>query len=171
VSIMRPVAEMDAGPVCLQRSLPIAPDDDYGSLSRRLSEMGGALLVEALDDQPDCRDQPDQGVTIAPKIAPEDRRLDPAHSAHELERRVRALHPHIGAFVELPGGERLGVLRAIPAVGAQLEPGELAADDDRLLFGCCDGALELLEVKPPGGRPMDAGAYLRGHAAKLRGGV
>jgi methionyl-tRNA formyltransferase len=46
-------------------------------------------------------------------------------------------------------------------------PGEFDATDGRLLFGCVDGALELLEVQPPGGRPMDAGAYLRGHAAAL----
>ncbi|MGZ4201581.1 MAG: methionyl-tRNA formyltransferase [Thermoleophilaceae bacterium] len=171
VSIMRPVAELDAGPVCLQRAIPIAPDADYGSLSRRLAELAGELLVEALDEQPDFRAQPEQGVTIAEKIAPEDRRLDPSRSAQELERRVRALHPHIGTFAELPGGERLGVLRATPVVGTQVEPGELAVDDDRLLFGCCDSALELLEVQPAGGRPMDADAYLRGHAAKLRGGV
>jgi len=47
----------------------------------------------------------------------------------------------------------------------------VTAADDKLLFGCADGALELLEVQPAGGRAMDAGAYLRGHAAKLGGGV
>ena len=42
------------------------------------------------------------------------------------------------------------------------DPGELAAADSRLLWGCAGGALELLTVQPPGGRPMDAAAYLRG---------
>jgi methionyl-tRNA formyltransferase len=171
VSIMRPVAEMDAGPVCLQRAIEIRPDDDYGSLSRRLAELGGELLVETLDQSPECRDQPEQGVTIAPKIGPEDRRLDGERSARELERRVRALHPHIGTYVELPGGERVGVLRARVAIGASVPPGELTAEDDHLCFGCSDGALELLAVQPAGGRAMDAAAYLRGHAAKLGGGV
>ena len=50
-------------------------------------------------------------------------------------------------------------------------PGELSVHDGRLVYGCADGALELLEVHPAGGRAMDAGAYLRGHAAKLGGGV
>jgi methionyl-tRNA formyltransferase len=171
VTIMRPVEEMDAGPICLQRSLEIRPDDDYGSLSRRLADLGGELLVEALDDQPEFREQPEQGVTIANKIGPEDRHLDPERSAHELELRVRALSPHIGTYVELPAGERLGVWRAAAAVGTSVNPGEVTAADDRLLFGCADGALELLEVQPAGGRAMDAGAYLRGHAAKLGGGV
>jgi methionyl-tRNA formyltransferase len=171
VTIMRPVAEMDAGPVCLQRSLPLNADDDYGSLSRRLAELGGELLVEALNQPPDCREQPSEGVTIAPKIEAEDRRLDPGRSAAELERRVRALTPHVGAYVELPDGERLGVRRAAAAPGGGVGAGELSVQDGRLLYGCADGALELLDVQPAGGRAMDAAAYLRGHAAKLGGGV
>jgi methionyl-tRNA formyltransferase len=166
VSIMRPTAEMDAGPVCLQRSEPVAPDDSYGSLAPRLARLGGDLLVEALDTRPPFEDQPAGGVTIAEKITAEDRRLDPARSPAELDRRVRALSPHIGAWVELQGEERIGVLRARPAE-AQVEPGRLRDEGGRLLFGCAGGALELLEVKPPGGRAMDAGAWLRGHAGSL----
>ena len=56
-------------------------------------------------------------MTIATKIDPEDRRLDPARGAHELERRVRALSPHVGTYVELPDGERLGVRTARAAIG------------------------------------------------------
>jgi methionyl-tRNA formyltransferase len=171
VTIMRPVEEMDAGPICLQRELPIRPDDDYGSLARKLAELGGELLVEALDKRPEFREQAGDGVTIAPKITPEDRRLDPELSAVELERRVRALTPHVGAFVELRDGERLGVRRAAVAEAGGVAPGELAARDESLLYGTADGALELLEVQPAGGRQMDAAAYLRGHAAKLGGGV
>jgi len=171
VTIMRPVEEMDAGPICLQRELPVRDDDDYGSLSRRLAELGGELLVEALDASPACEPQPDEGVTVAAKIGPEDRRLDPDAPAADLERRVRALTPHVGAYIELPDGERLGVRRAKAAAGAALPPGELAANEGRLLYGTADGALELLEVQPAGGRAMDAEAYLRGHAAKLGGGV
>jgi methionyl-tRNA formyltransferase len=170
VTIMRPVAELDAGPICLQRPLAIAPDDDYGSLGRRLAELGGELLVETLDDSPECHEQPSEGVTIAPKIAPEDRRLDPELSAAQLARRVQALTPHVGTYIELPDGERLGVRRAAAATGGA-GPGEVSVQDGRLLYGTTDGALELLEVQPAGGRAMDAAAYLRGHAAKLGGGV
>jgi methionyl-tRNA formyltransferase len=166
VSIMRPTAEMDAGPVCLQREEPIAPEDDYGSLAPRLAFIGGELLVHALDTQPPFREQPTDGVTIADKISAEDRHLDPARSPVELERRVRALSPHIGAWVELPGEERMGVLRA-RAADDRVEAGRLDARDGRLLYGCDGGALELVEVKPPGGRAMNAGAWLRGHAGRL----
>jgi methionyl-tRNA formyltransferase len=168
VSIMRPVAEMDAGPVCLTRVEPIERDDDYGTLAPRLARLGGELLVEALDTTPPFTDQPAEGVTEAPKITAEDRRLDASLDVGTAWRRVRALNPHVGTYVEPDGGERLGVRCAAPAQTPEPpEPGRLAARDGRLLLGCADGALELLEVQPAGGRPMEAAAYLRGHGAHL----
>ena len=165
VSIMRPIMEMDAGPVCLQRSEPIHPDDNYGTLAPRLARLGGELLVEALDTSPPFVEQPEEGVTIAAKIEAADRALDPSLEAAANERRVRALTPHVGAYVLLPGDERLGVRRAAVSDAPPPPPSELAAEGDRLLYGCVDRALELLEVQPAGGRPMDAAAYLRGHGA------
>jgi methionyl-tRNA formyltransferase len=164
VTIMRPTAEFDAGPICLQRAEPIDPEDNYGTLAPRLAALGGELLIEALDTQPAFREQPEQGVTYAHKIEPEDRRLDAGRPADELERRVRALTPHLGAYLELGDGERLGVCRArLVSGGDDVAPGALTSEDSRLLYGAAQGALELLEVHPPGKRPMSAADWLRGH--------
>jgi methionyl-tRNA formyltransferase len=177
VSIMRLTAGLDSGPVCLTASEPILPEDTYGSLAPRLSKLGGELLVRALEERPPFAEQPDEGlVTYAEKIGPEDRLLDPARPARELERIVRALHPHIGARVALPDGTLLGVHRAAlaqaPAAGEDqgrrvgVDGGEgalgVVTREDRLLLDCASGELELLVVQPPGGRAMDAGAFLRG---------
>jgi methionyl-tRNA formyltransferase len=170
VSIMRPTAELDAGPVGLQRAEPIHADDTYGTLASRLAALGGELLVEALDLQPSFRDQPDTGVTYAEKIGPEDRWLDPELGVDLLERRVRALTPHIGAYLELPWDERLGVTRAALASGGTgPDAGQLAVREGRLLYGASSGALELLEVHPAGKRPMDAEAWIRGYGGRLAG--
>jgi methionyl-tRNA formyltransferase len=167
VTIMRPSAELDAGPICLQRGEAIRPDDDYGSLAERLAALGGELLVESLDVRPPCREQPEAGVTYAHKIEAADRLLDPARPADELERRVRALAPHVGAYVEPAGGERLGVRRAALALAvADVPAGDLAVRDGRLLYGATPGALELIELHPAGGRPMAAGDWLRGRGAE-----
>jgi methionyl-tRNA formyltransferase len=167
VTIMRPTSEFDAGPIGLQRAEPIRADDDYGTLARRLADLGGELLVEALDTELAFHDQPEDGISYAEKVEPEDRRLDPNLMADELERRVRALTPHVGAYVELPGGERLGVVKATLAPESDVERGELAARDGRLLYGSASGALELLEVHPADRRPMDAAAWLRGLGSRL----
>jgi methionyl-tRNA formyltransferase len=170
VTIMRPTADLDAGPLCLQRSDPIRPDDDYGTLAARLAHLGGELLVEVLDLHPACHEQPEDGVTYAERIESADRLLDPACSADELERRVRALTPHIGAYLELPGVDRLGVRRASIAAGVDdVAPGALDVRGSTLLYGAAQGALELLEVQPAGGRPMAAADWLRGHAVEPDG--
>lgn len=177
VSIMRLTAGLDSGPVCLAGVEPILPDDSYGSLAARLQRLGGELLVRALEQRPPFAEQGEDGVTYAEKLSSSDRLLDPARPAVELERVVRALHPHIGARVALADGTLLGVHRAAlsqtpPSAGQATgvgASGEAAASgpgptvrDGRLLLACDPGVLELLVVQPPGGRAMDASAYLRG---------
>jgi methionyl-tRNA formyltransferase len=158
VCIMRLVAELDAGPVCERAAIPIGARDDYGSLASRLAELAARLLLSALDG-PRVYVEQDGPAVYADKLTTEDRLLDPLRSAVELERRVRALHPHIGA--RTPDG--LGVTLARPCAEA-VPAGELALRDGRLLFGAREGSLELLRVQPPGGREMDGAAYARGHA-------
>ena len=85
VTIMRPTAEFDAGPLCLQRAEAIRPDDDYGSLAARLAALGGELLVEALDTQ--------AGVPRAARpggdLRREDRGRRPAARSRPRRRRAR----------------------------------------------------------------------------------
>jgi methionyl-tRNA formyltransferase len=173
VSIMQLTAGLDSGPVCLAASEPIGPQDTYDSLARRLQPLAAQLLLRVLDRKAEGRplpfeEQDEAAATYAEKIAPEDRLLDPSRSAAELERHVRALHPHIGAHLELGDGSLLGVHRAAIAQDRGGSPIGLHADADRLLLQCREGALELLTVQPPGGRAMDAAAYLRGHGLPAR---
>jgi methionyl-tRNA formyltransferase len=161
VSIMRVTAGLDSGPVCLQEPEPIGAEDTYGTLAPRLAELGGELLVTALDDPGDCTEQDESLATYADKIGPEDRRLDPARPARELERVVRALNPHIGAQLALDDGTSLGVIRA-RALAAGPSPGTLELGGERPVVGCVEGALELLVVKPPGRREMSGEEWLRG---------
>jgi methionyl-tRNA formyltransferase len=180
VCVMKVTAGLDSGPVALCEPTPIEPDETFGELSPRLAEIGGELIVEALERRADGElvfsDQDDSAATYAEKVEPADRRLDPARPAEELAATVRALTPHIGAYLELEGGDRLGVRAARPVAdeetgeGAieELGAGELRADGERLLLGTADGALRLEEVQPPSGRPMRAADFLRGHAVPAR---
>ncbi|MGN6215727.1 MAG: methionyl-tRNA formyltransferase [Solirubrobacterales bacterium] len=169
VCVMQVSAGLDSGPVALCEELPLDPKEDFGSLSARLAEAGGELLVRALDllveGALEFSEQDEAGVTYAEKIDPAERRLDPARPAAELAAKVRALNPHVGTYLETGDGERLGVRRARP-VEEEVETGRLVAQYDALLLGCGEGALQLEVVQPPGGKPMPADAYLRGHPLK-----
>jgi methionyl-tRNA formyltransferase len=163
VSIMRVTAGWDSGPVYLQGAEPIQPDDDYGTLAARLETLGAELLVRALDERPTPVEQDEAHVTYASKISARDRALDPTRPPEEEERRVRALRPHIGARVPLPDGSFLGVIAGL-LDGPTRAPagGLLRSEGDRLLLDCHGGALELTQIRPPGGRPMRAAEWLRG---------
>jgi methionyl-tRNA formyltransferase len=173
VCIMRLTAGLDSGPVALRAEVPVG-DEDYGTLAPRLAELGGELLVEALDLLADgtiaFTEQDEAQVTYAEKITADERRLDLSESAADLAAKVRALTPHIGAYLELADGERLGVRKARAVRVGELEQrgatplaaGEVGLDDHRLVVGTGDGELLLEAVQPPGGKAMPVDAYLRG---------
>jgi methionyl-tRNA formyltransferase len=138
VTIIKLVPELDAGPVAAQRAFPVGEEDDFGSIAGRAAELGVELIDEVLPE-PSFTPQPEDGVTYAEKIGPEDRELDWSRPAEELVNRVRALSPHIGARAKLHG-------RPVTIWRARVE----------------DGKLVPVEVQPEGGRRMDYEAFLRG---------
>ena len=95
------------------------------------------------------------------RLEPEDRSEAGYYGKHGWS--VRALTPHVGAYIEIGEENRLGVRRA-RAVDVNVKQGDMKAEWGALLLGCCRGALRLEVVQPPGGKPMAADAYLRGHS-------
>jgi methionyl-tRNA formyltransferase len=173
VTIMRLTAGLDSGPVALAEAVQVYGDDDYASLSARLAETAGELVVRALDQldrgELEFADQNEAQATYAEKISPEERRLDPSRPVEELERKVRALTPHVGAYLELEDGERLGIREAEArrpvGQGPADPPGTLVVEGSELLLVTGDGILQLEVVQPPGKKPMSAADFLRGHDA------
>jgi methionyl-tRNA formyltransferase len=138
VTIIKLVPELDAGPIAAQRAFAVAEDDDYASIAARTAELG-VELVEQVLPEPSFTPQPEEGVTYAEKIGPEDRALDWARPPEELLNRIRALSPHIGARGELQG-------RPATIWRARIE----------------DGKLVPVEVQPDGRRRMSYDEFLRG---------
>jgi len=166
MAIIRLVETLDAGPVALCEELAIDPGEHFDSLAARLAELGGELAVRAIRGHRAGTlcfiEQDEERTTYAAKIDPGERRLDPARSATELSRVVRALNPHIGAYLDLAEGGRLAVVSARP-IEEGVAAGKLQSDGHRLLLGCGAGTLLLEEVRPAGKRAMPAADYLRGH--------
>ena len=166
VSIMQMDAGLDTGPVFVRRAVPIAVDDDAGSLHDKLADLGAEEIVAVLAQLPRgllrAVPQADAGATYAAKIRKEETALDWTRPAAELERAVRAFRPSPGAVTRLDG-EALKVWRARIAAGSGL-PGTLLETAASLLVACGEQALALEEVQRPGGRRMAAHEFLRGHA-------
>jgi methionyl-tRNA formyltransferase len=164
VSLMVLEEGLDTGPVAAGRTVTIGRDETGGELTKRLAALGGQLLVDVLPGWVagaiTATPQPVIGVTHAPKLAKSDLLLDMSLPADELVRRIRALAPSPGARLMVEGvAVRLLAGRRIDR---DLSPGEVAVLDERVLVGTGQGSLELLLVQPPGKRPMDAAAWLRG---------
>ncbi|MGI9018432.1 MAG: methionyl-tRNA formyltransferase, partial [Euzebya sp.] len=174
VDIMRMEAGLDTGPVAIEARVPIAPDDDAGDVFAKLEAAGARILFDSLE-QADAgtlqfEPQPEAGESYAHKITAPDRMLDPNSSARALHDRVRALSPHVGAWL-LVDGERLGIWRTEVVDGVDHpvtgRPGAIWHDQQRLVIGAAEGALEVLELQPPSKRRMASGDWLRGLRAQL----
>jgi len=130
VSIIKLVPELDAGPIAAQRAFPLGEEDDFGTVSARAGELAAELLEEVLPQpQPELTPQPEEGLTYAAKIGPEDRELDWSRPPEELLNQVRALSPHIGARGELHG-RPVTIWRA-RIEGDKLVPVEVQAEGRR----------------------------------------
>jgi methionyl-tRNA formyltransferase len=169
VSTMFMEAGLDTGPILLVERTPVGEDEEGGALLARLAELGAPLLVRTVDALEagtlEPRVQPEEGVSFAPKIGPDDRALDLRRPADELARRVRALAPHIGATAVIDG-QPFKVWGA-RTVSEPVPPG-LSVEAGRLLAGTGRGTLEITRLQPPGKGRMDAASFLRGYRGPLR---
>ena len=173
VTIMRMVAELDAGPMLYQVREPIGADETASELSHRLSEIGAEALVEALalleGDAIEETDQDHARATYAPRITTEDARIDWTQNASEIAARIRGLDEVPGAWTTL-NGERVNLYRPTLAMGASGEPGDVRdvdpGPDGGIFVACGSDAVRIGEVKPAGKRRMSAAEWVRGAGPK-----
>lgn len=163
VTIMQMEAGLDTGPMLLRGSVPINGQTTASSLHDALSALGGALIVQALADQPPATPQPEDGVTYAQKLTREDGRINWQESAIAIDRRIRALTPWPGTFTLLADGMVLKIGAAVPLPQHTHSAKAGTVLDDKLTVACGEGAVQLTRLQKPGRGMMEAEAFLRGH--------
>ena len=160
----------DAGPVWGLLPYGVRPDDTAGDLLARLAEGGAGLLVQTLDGIEDgtleAREQPEDGVSFAPKILVDDARIDWSDPAVGIDRQVRACDPAPGAWSTFEGERiKLGPVRLLDrethAPGV-LPPGVVEVTKRAVLVGTATAPVELGQVKAFGKKQMDAADWARG---------
>ena len=168
----RIVKALDAGPVFGIMTERIRPGDTAGDLLERLAEGGSGLLVQTLDGIEDgsleAREQPEDGVSFAPKILVEDACIDWTHPAGGIDRQVRACTPAPGAWSTFEGERiKIGPVGLVDAPA--LEPGVLEVTKNAVLVGTGTTPVRLGEVKAFGKKQMGAADWARG--VRLESGV
>ncbi len=162
--------EIDTGDLLLQQRLPILPEDDFGSLYRKMAPLGGVLLVRTLKGleegslEPRPQGEPRAG-TEAPKIFRHHGKIDWSRPAEQIHNQIRGLSPVPGAFTEWEG-KTLRIFRSRPEEehGGECAPGTVDTDrKTRLRFAAADRWLEILEVQAEGRKRMATEEFLRGY--------
>ena len=162
----RIVAALDAGPTFGTVTETIAATDTSGDLLRRLSVTGADLLVRTLDGIADgsltATPQPEEGVTLAPKITVEDARIDWTRPAEQIDRVVRGCAPAPGAWTTFRGA-RFKINSGTPLADHDSGPGVLTVTKRSVVVGAGDGSgLQLGQVQAQGKKPMLAADWARG---------
>ena len=173
VTILYVSREMDAGDMILQRTMEIGADDTAADMLPKLAELGGELMVNAIDQIRDGTvtrtPQNADEVLYVSKLSREDGRIDWSRSASEIRNRVRGFFPWPGTFCHLSPDrpERLKIHRVrIEQVTGN--PGEvLDVGKEGPLIATGEGAIRLIEVQPPGKKAMSGAAFLNGHALRV----
>jgi methionyl-tRNA formyltransferase len=168
VTIMRMVEALDAGPMLLKASFEIPPNATAGELTERLAELGAATLLEALtsieEGQAEEIGQDDADATFAPKLGPDEVRIDWTLPAREIDRWVRGSDPTPAAWSQL-GDARVRIFspQVLDAGGAG-NPGQVVRADPKegLHVATGSGLLGVGEVQPAGKRRMVAADWIRG---------
>jgi methionyl-tRNA formyltransferase len=178
VTVQRIVAKLDSGPIIARREEAIRPDERAGDLEGRLSDLGAALLADVVLHAIDTgaliegKPQKERDVTLARKVRREEGNADFTLDRGAFCRRARALHPWPLVHAEVRAGERKPETVALHRVrlgrqGGGASPGSvLSAGKDGIEIACGGGSVVVLELQRPGGKVLDAGAFLNGFPVK-----
>ena len=160
--------KVDTGNILLQERTEIGPHENTGSVYERLMYLGADLLLKSVDsiagNKYQLIQQDDKEATPAPKIFPEDCRIDFSEKKNCVYNKVRGLSPSPGAWAVLDG-QRLRIHECRPAeyTSTDIRPAQIIVDNNKVLAGCADGGVELLKVQLEGKKIMEASEFFRGY--------
>ncbi|MEK9158428.1 MAG: methionyl-tRNA formyltransferase [Patescibacteria group bacterium] len=172
VSIMKLDAKMDHGPIVVQETIKIDPEETAVELNRRLAEVGAKLLIKIipqyLNGENKSEKQDDAKATYTKILNREDGKINWTRSADEIYNQWRALQPWPGVFFEIrnPKSEiRIKLLKMKLGEKTKQEPGEfIILDKKRLAVACAKNqSIEILELQPEGKKPLTAEQFINGY--------
>ena len=168
--------KIDTGKIILQHSTPILDDDDAGTLHDRLMKMGADLLIESIrlvffGNPPmvsqSVLTQKTGVLKTAPRIYPEDCRIEWDRPVSGVYNHIRGLSPYPTAWTLLVAGGSPKVLKVYTAekeeVAPSDSPGSVLTENGRhLLIACRDGYIHIKSLQMEGKKRMPVEDFLHG---------
>jgi methionyl-tRNA formyltransferase len=157
VSLMKLTAEMDAGPVYIQKHVQLTGSETKPELALRLLNEGCELLINHLDKilsgELEPRVQDETEATYTRLLTKQDAQIDFKEPAEVIERKIRA-------FLGFPKARAAFFGRDIVITKVRLAQ---SPADGQLVVRCQPGHLEILELIAPSGRTMTGADFIRGY--------
>jgi methionyl-tRNA formyltransferase len=171
LSIFRPTDGLDEGPIILQRTVDIGPDETLGDVYfKKLFPQGVEALLEAstlvVSGRHSERQQDESQASYEGWFHDEEARIHWGNHVDQIYNLIRACNPAPGAWT-LIGGEKVSLFdcrkRPIKRHGQiRGKPGEITAiTDDAIVFDAHGGEIEVRRLRPEGGAKMNAGEFAR----------
>lgn len=157
--------KVDTGRIIVQRKIMIEDEDDFGSLHDKLSELGSKVVLETVnlieEETVELKKQDDALASPAPKITKEIAEINWTLPAIRIHNLVRGLSPYPAAFFDHKE-KLIKVFKTKINSEEKLMPGTIRETDARLIIGCGDLSLEILELQLEGKKRLKAEEFLRG---------
>ena len=172
ISLMYMSEGLDEGDVIATCSVDIRWKN-VGELHDILAEKGAKLLVEnltaILEGKANRTEQDPSKATYAAMLSKEDGQIDFSASSKTVIQKVLAMTPFPGAYAFLDD-VKVKII-CVYGFGAKAKyfnescPGTIIiVNEERFIVATGDGYVEIEKLQMPGGKPMKAYDYLRGHS-------
>lgn len=167
VTIMRMEEGLDTGAIYLQKEYPLDGTETGGSLFDALSELGGPLMLEALDQLEagtlTAVPQDEEKACYVRMLKKELGKINWSADGRQIERYIRGLNPWPAAYTSW-SGKTLKLWKAEwVKEDTECAPGIVTAiEKNGFLVQTGAGQLRITELQLEGKKRMDAGAFLRG---------
>ncbi len=160
--------EIDTGQILLQSSVDIDPEDDAGTLHDKLMLAGSQLITQTVHDiqLDNIRPKPQvyrDNLPKAPKIFPQDCVINWNTSSEQARNFIRGLSPFPGAKTSFQGKQYKIYKAQCPSYPhPDITVGHWEVFQKKLLIGCLNGAIEVLEIQQEGKKRLAAKDFLAG---------
>ena len=166
ISIMRIINELDAGPVSKNYKISISDNDNFLTLSEKLSSLASEKLLENIDDILEDKvtfyDQNNLEATYAKKILKSEGKINWNETGERIIGKINGLNPIPGAWF-IYNGERYKILKA--ELGSKKGNPGIVSNNNLEVF-CKFNSLKIIEIQREGKKLQKINEFLLGSQIK-----